>query len=181
MKGAETALGDILRSREAGLTQEELAERAGLSVHAVSALERGARTRPHKHTINALARAMALSTALEAELMQAARSGGAGNVAGQSRLLRVPEVAWKSVGGFLGARPAHPMAGRDDEVARSAEAIQDIRSGRGAAPAIATDVQFRAKMWHGCPPSSGTPTSRSWFRVSGFEFFGFRVGRPPWC
>ena len=33
----------------AGFSQEELAERAGLSSHAISALERGTRTRPN-HT-----------------------------------------------------------------------------------------------------------------------------------
>ena len=46
-----------LRER-AGLTQEELAERAGLTPHAVSALERGARTRPYPHTVRQLAAAL---------------------------------------------------------------------------------------------------------------------------
>jgi predicted ATPase/transcriptional regulator with XRE-family HTH domain len=46
-----------LRER-AGLTQEELAERAGLTPHAVSALERGARTRPYPHTVRSLADAL---------------------------------------------------------------------------------------------------------------------------
>jgi predicted ATPase/transcriptional regulator with XRE-family HTH domain len=45
----------------AGLTQQELAERAGLSVEAIGALERGARTRPHRDTVRLLARALALS------------------------------------------------------------------------------------------------------------------------
>jgi transcriptional regulator len=35
----------------AGLTQEELAERAGLTPPAISALERGARTRPYRPTV----------------------------------------------------------------------------------------------------------------------------------
>ena len=46
-----------LRAR-AGLTQEELAERAELSANAVSALERGVRNRPHRHTRDALATAL---------------------------------------------------------------------------------------------------------------------------
>jgi transcriptional regulator with XRE-family HTH domain len=39
----------------AGYTQEELATIAGLSVHGVSALERGERRRPHVETVRALA------------------------------------------------------------------------------------------------------------------------------
>lgn len=42
----------------AGLTQEALAERAGLSSDAVSTLERGARQTPRKETLDLLARAL---------------------------------------------------------------------------------------------------------------------------
>jgi transcriptional regulator with XRE-family HTH domain len=45
---------------EAGLTQEELASRAGLTPHAVSALERGHRKRPYPHTVRSLAEALEL-------------------------------------------------------------------------------------------------------------------------
>ncbi len=45
----------------AGLTQEELAERARLSVQAIGALERGDRRAPHKETIDLLAEALALT------------------------------------------------------------------------------------------------------------------------
>jgi tetratricopeptide (TPR) repeat protein/transcriptional regulator with XRE-family HTH domain len=48
-----------LRER-AGLTQEQLAERAGLSVKAVSALERGERRHPYPHTVGALVAALEL-------------------------------------------------------------------------------------------------------------------------
>ena len=57
-----------LRER-AGLTQEELAERAGLTPHAISALERGVRTRPYPHTVRSLAEALDLDAAERAALV----------------------------------------------------------------------------------------------------------------
>src|SRR5690348_8899033 len=44
-----------------GLTQEELAERAGLSARAISDLERGVRGRPQRETLALLTQALALS------------------------------------------------------------------------------------------------------------------------
>src|SRR5882762_8746263 len=49
-----------LRTRS-GLTQEELAARAGLSVRAISALETGQRRRPYPHTVRVLATVLGLS------------------------------------------------------------------------------------------------------------------------
>ena len=61
--GEEAPFGARLRGlREAaGLTQEELAERAGLTAKAISMLERGQRKRPYPHTVRALADALKLS------------------------------------------------------------------------------------------------------------------------
>jgi predicted ATPase/DNA-binding XRE family transcriptional regulator len=53
----------------AGLTQEELADRAGLSPRAISALERGERRRPYPHTMRALAEALGLSEAERTEFL----------------------------------------------------------------------------------------------------------------
>ena len=54
--------GQLKALREAaGFTQEELATIAGLSVHAVSALERGQRRRPHIDTVRALSAALDLN------------------------------------------------------------------------------------------------------------------------
>ncbi len=65
--------GALLRQfrLDAGMTQQTLAERAKLSVEAVSTLERGARTRPYRDTVILLARALALSPEREALLESA--------------------------------------------------------------------------------------------------------------
>jgi predicted ATPase/DNA-binding XRE family transcriptional regulator len=53
---------------DAGITQQELAERANLSVAAIGMLERGARTRPRRETVALLGRALALTPEREALL-----------------------------------------------------------------------------------------------------------------
>jgi len=67
------SFADLLRRfrSAAGLTQEELAERAHLSRKAISALERGDRLSPRKDTVTLLAAALALSDAEHADLLQA--------------------------------------------------------------------------------------------------------------
>jgi transcriptional regulator with XRE-family HTH domain len=61
--GEHLAFGDLLREHRntAGLTQEDLAERAGLSVDTISLLERGEHRRPHRYTRQSLADALGLS------------------------------------------------------------------------------------------------------------------------
>ncbi len=62
----------LRRYRErAGLTQEILAERAGLTAKAISALERGERRQPYPHTVHALARALGLTPEEYAALLDA--------------------------------------------------------------------------------------------------------------
>ena len=57
----------------AALSQEALAERAGLSVRAISDLERGVKTRPHLETVGMLADALTLDPTQRAQLANAAR------------------------------------------------------------------------------------------------------------
>lgn len=70
------SFGDLLRRYRlaAGLTQEELAERAGLSARGISDLERGLSARARKETLNLLAAAMELTPEERAQLAQAGRA-----------------------------------------------------------------------------------------------------------
>ncbi|HLW03222.1 MAG TPA: helix-turn-helix transcriptional regulator [Ktedonobacterales bacterium] len=67
--------GALLRQHRilAGLTQEALAERAGMSRDAISALERGVNQTPQPGTLDLLAEALQLSAAEEAAFKAAAR------------------------------------------------------------------------------------------------------------
>jgi predicted ATPase/DNA-binding XRE family transcriptional regulator len=73
---ASPTFGDLLRQHRlaAGLTQESLAERAGLSEHGIQKLERGV-TRPYRDTVERLLGALGLSVAEQAALRTVA--GGA--------------------------------------------------------------------------------------------------------
>lgn len=74
--GAPGSFGAQLKAlREAAaFTQEELATIAGLSIHAVSALERGERKRPHVETVRALSAALDLTGAARHAFLESARS-----------------------------------------------------------------------------------------------------------
>src|SRR5438067_5925941 len=73
-----STFGAVLRRcrRERGLTQEALAERAGVSVRALSDLERGAKHRPRRDTVALLAEALALSAEERATFEAAAHGPG---------------------------------------------------------------------------------------------------------
>lgn len=73
---------DLLRHQRmaAGLTQEELAARASLSVDAISTLERGTRRRPRKDTVALLADALALPDEERVAFAAAARRTSAASL-----------------------------------------------------------------------------------------------------
>ena len=83
--GAPGTFGAQLKAlREvAGFTQEELATIAGLSVHAVSALERGERRRPHVDTVRALSAALDLTGPMRDAFMGSARAAAPITTAGE--------------------------------------------------------------------------------------------------
>src|SRR5688500_6363856 len=75
--GSDFAFGDLVRAHRvaAGMTQEELAEHAGLSARAVSDLERGLRATPHFATVHRLAEALGLGPDERSAFQAAARPG----------------------------------------------------------------------------------------------------------
>src|SRR6266508_2330943 len=87
-----TSLGARLRrAREAaGLTQEELAARAGLSTNSVSALERGQHHHPYPATVRALAAALELTAEERAGLIAAMPTRGDRAVEAGGRLPALP-------------------------------------------------------------------------------------------
>src|SRR6478672_11144849 len=107
----ETSFGALLRRFRAMamLSQEALAERAGLSLRAISDLERGVRTRPYLETVRMLADALALTGDDRAALVSAARPG----VLTAARSGHIAEVE-ESVRSL--PAPATTLVGRSDEI-----------------------------------------------------------------
>src|SRR3954447_4253068 len=115
--------------RAAGLTQAELAERAGLTANGVSALERGARTRPYPHTVRSLAVALGLAPDERERFLAAATrsANGRGKVVEDVVTPdRQPRAA--APGAVLPLTPT-ALVGRADEVAaiHSLVARPDVR------------------------------------------------------
>src|SRR5690348_16362521 len=101
MKGsAPRSFGAQLKALRdaAGFTQEELATIAGLSVHAVSALERGQRRRPHVDTIRALSAALDLTGATRSALIESARPTAHDPAVDQLRDVSLPVALTQLIG-----------------------------------------------------------------------------------
>src|SRR5262245_14169108 len=108
----------LRRLREtARLTQEELAERAGLSAKAISALERGERRRPYPHTIRSLATALGLSDSDYHDLAVAARRKGESAEAPHARVEPLPPLP----------TPLTPLFGRERDSAAIAALLGEAR------------------------------------------------------
>ncbi|MFI5679084.1 ATP-binding protein [Streptomyces cellulosae] len=103
-------LRDLREARS--LTQQELAAAAGLSVEAVSALERGRRTQPQPHTVRSLASALQLRDADRMALLSTLGRAGALEMPSWTLTTRPPSP------------PAVPVVGRDNEVAEIVAALR---------------------------------------------------------
>src|SRR3712207_4816188 len=115
MSGEEAPFGDRLRRlREAaGLTQEELAAKAGLTAKAVSALERGERKRPYPHTVRSLADALGLSEEERALLAASVSDRSAGEAhAAPEPTIPVPHT---------------PLLGREKELEEIMAFLREVR------------------------------------------------------
>ena len=122
MRDAEArTFGEVLRHERlaAGLTQEELAERARLSARAISDLERGVKHTPRRQTVELLADALRLSAVERAAFATAARPRRI-----PAALEQVPEGSsggvWHSPTGASPnalPKPPTPLIGREAELA----------------------------------------------------------------
>ncbi len=95
----------------AGFTQEELATIAGLSVHGVSALERGERRRPHVETVRAICAALDLTDAARDALLRSARAPA--------------DAAVDELGGFSLPLPLTTLLGRESDLQTLARWLTD--------------------------------------------------------
>ncbi|HZP27439.1 MAG TPA: AAA family ATPase [Acidimicrobiia bacterium] len=122
-RGDRGGFGDALRARRIAshLSQEALAERAGVSVRTISDLERGIHLRPRRSTLDALARAF------EVEAPAAARITALRGDGDPAR--RLPAHLWP--------RPDElPLVARDEALARARREWRRVRDGGRAAMAF---------------------------------------------
>src|SRR5579859_6960758 len=118
------AFGSLLRQYRlsAGLTQERLAERAGISVRGIADLERGARQFLYADTIARLVGALELSPAQAAALKAVGR-----RPTGQSRQLSTEPTPPRRQHNL----PAHlpTLIGRDEELATVRASVLELDAG----------------------------------------------------
>ncbi len=117
-----TVFGSVLRRQRvsAGLTQAELAERAGVGERTVSNLERGINASPYPSTVRMLAAALDLSAEARSDLLAAA---GRRTSDGRGR--------WNLTGGYLGAAAPGRLIARDAERAAIDDALTRAANGEG--------------------------------------------------
>jgi tetratricopeptide (TPR) repeat protein/transcriptional regulator with XRE-family HTH domain len=131
--------GLLLRQHriDAGLTQEELAERARLSTRAISDLERGVNRTARIHTVRQLSAALELADESLSTFLAAARGQSATNVnsapAEPARRAAVdePREPVFPIGGFLGALPTGSLVAREGEMNSILAAVDAVADAKG--------------------------------------------------
>ncbi|GAA1849609.1 ATP-binding protein [Asanoa iriomotensis] len=123
--GADQGFDALLKAhrREAGLTQHELATRAGVGVRTVRDLERGRASRPQRTTVDLLADALHLAGTVRAEFVAVARGAVPPAVADERPTVPAfTPLAPASVAASRGRGlpPPGPLVGRDLDVAEVA-------------------------------------------------------------
>jgi tetratricopeptide (TPR) repeat protein/transcriptional regulator with XRE-family HTH domain len=131
------SFGSLVRRyrRDAELTQEALAERAGLSVRVIRKIETGSQHRPRLDTVQLLLDALAIPAGEQAAFLQAAvglgqkgpaaAAAAAGGIHTHAGRQKLPS------GGFAGSLPTGPMVGREVELGQMLAAAQDVIKGEG--------------------------------------------------
>ncbi len=128
----QARLGEWLRQQRvaSGLTQEDLAERSGVSVRAIADLERGRTRRPYPSSVRALARALGLPDTAGADLIARYRAGsGAADRADHERARETESGAGVTVPRQLPTRVPH-FAGRAGELALLDGVLDEAASDR---------------------------------------------------
>jgi transcriptional regulator with XRE-family HTH domain len=115
----QASFGELLRQFRiaAGLSQEALAELAGLSAHGISDLERGARNRPYPATVHRLSQALGLSET-EITALKAAVRPAVPPTDDEPSVLDPPGAVLAALSSFVG---------REQEVAHLRELLSSAR------------------------------------------------------
>ena len=116
---------------DAGLTQEELAERARLSWRAISDLERGIKLVPRRETVALLVEALALTGDARVAFETAARRPAPDAPVLPIDPQPVPDAPPLPTGRYLGASPLLPLVAREREMARILAALEAGTGGQG--------------------------------------------------
>jgi tetratricopeptide (TPR) repeat protein/DNA-binding XRE family transcriptional regulator len=138
-QAASGEFGELLRQHRSAacLTQEELADRAGMSARAIANMERGRTARPHHRSVRTLADALGLSGPERKRLIDAAHvmaGTGGERESGLPAAAGTLAPGWSAVPHQLPASVRH-FTGRTAEL-KALTNLLDSASGNGA-PAIA--------------------------------------------
>ena len=137
---AALGFGGLLRRLrdEAGLTQEELAEAAQVSLRAVSDLERGINRTARKDTALLLAGALGLDAQARDLFVAAARGRGTVEAA-LAALQRTPPGAFAAAATRALPRDIAAFTGREADLGRLAGALADLSASAGVVGIYAID------------------------------------------